>query len=1480
MIRNGADDDIYVLPGNNSNYFYKYSISNNSWTSLANVPVPIGVGSGGFMIRNGADDDIYVLPGNNSNYFYKYSISNNSWTSLANVPVPIGVGSGGFMIRNGADDDIYVLPGNNSDYFYKYSISNNSWTSLANVPVPRWHSGVSWGAFMIRNGADNDIYVLLGDNSYAFAKYLIPQTVYYSSGTFTSGVIDTGQTNFAINLTWDTTGSGASTTITMDARAGNTPTVDGSWTAWQTSITSSSNISALAGYRYVQYRANLSTANTAQTPYLNSVTIGYNYYPTGQYLISSVYDTGLSVNVMGSINWDENVPASSTISLSLRTASSSDNLASSPWIDFTNSTTNCFKNAGSVSCGAAALPASVKDGIGDQFFQYKATLNSDGLNVPSLSEVRIQYVINAPPEFNPAFGTNGITVSQISSSTDPNNGKVIISYSIRDPDTTTGSPGNQGYVTPSFEYNVGGGWQVIPSSTLAAGDTDRKEVSEVSFTNYTAIWDAPNLAPGVYTTGAQIRITINDNEAANNTTSSVSTAFVLDTKSPTVSTFSISGTSTSLSLNISDNTGIFYRLSNNSDFSSDGINPTSGQWQSASSTNYDATTTWVLPSGNYPTVYLQVKDNLGNSTTTVAVAPTTPAGFELKDISNMSAGILREFISWGVYVPTSTAQFASYKIYRSTDGETYNLFNTITDINLNYYLDTAVNSSTVYYYKIAIADTNGDISPYSITVSDRPDGQGGTDTTPPTISNVVVAQTQSTWAKITWTTDEISDTEVNFSANSPTYLVTQSVNTMVVSHSIIINGLSPNTLYYFRVKSKDIFNNQGINDNNGNGYQFTTVGGPIISNVTAIPGDRSATIVWNTNTDSDSYVDYSVSPTLSGATEIGSAALVGGVSSSTYEHRVVITGLNPGVDYYYYVKSTDAMSNTSIDNNNGAYYHFNTTYDVTPPKISEVDTPVLTSAAAVIVWSTDEPATSQVYYKSASSTSYSYTTLDSTLTRAHVATLSSLSSETPYSYYVESKDEAQNRATSSVLTFTTTAPGAIQYVAIGGGGSIANDTTPPKISNIQVSSITAFGATITFDTDEPATAFVLYGKDQQYGATAGSDKLSTSHSITLSGLRLGTTYHFAVEAQDKAGNFSTSEDQTFTTKYIAESSEQLKQIENAAQFEKEIENSIETILPSLLPPFIEEPKVVDITENSAKIIWRTNVKSFSVVSYASESDYNASTTTPYNLESSDVVNKTTEHEINLSGLRPNTRYHYKVKSFRIPDVVGTSDDLTFITKAAKVQAIITDVKNNSFNVTWTTDELASSIVEYKNLSTGEIFRKTEEEMRNSHSMLVDNLIPATTYEVSISGYNKNGNLIEGGEKLRVTTSRDVTPPIISGFKVDNALVPGRNDRIQTIIFWKTDEPANSVVYFNEGSAPNSEFQNKVENLNSYITDHTIILSNFKPATIYQIKIVSYDQSGNKAVFGPRTIITPAQSESIFNIIFKNFEDTFKFLRGL
>ena len=84
----------------------------------------------------------------------------------------------------------------------------------------------------------------------------------------------------------------------------------------------------------------------------------------------------------------------------------------------------------------------------------------------------------------------------------------------------------------------------------------------------------------------------------------------------------------------------------------------------------------------------------------------------------------------------------------------------------------------------------------------------GGDTTPPVISNLPPSPTSNS-ATVTWTTNELSDTQIEY-GTTPAYGSWTALNsTMVTSHSQTITGLQANTSYYYRARSRDAALNLG-----------------------------------------------------------------------------------------------------------------------------------------------------------------------------------------------------------------------------------------------------------------------------------------------------------------------------------------------------------------------------------------------------------------------------------------------------------------------------------------------------------------------------------------------------------------------------------------------------------------------------------------------------------------------------------------------
>ena len=95
------------------------------------------------------------------------------------------------------------------------------------------------------------------------------------------------------------------------------------------------------------------------------------------------------------------------------------------------------------------------------------------------------------------------------------------------------------------------------------------------------------------------------------------------------------------------------------------------------------------------------------------------------------------------------------------------------------------------------------------------------DTQAPTITGVS-AESDFVQATVFWDTDEPCDALVQF-GESPLLERTGYEAALDSAHEVTLEGLRPDTRYYYRVISRDAAGNQTINDNNGQLYTFRTL---------------------------------------------------------------------------------------------------------------------------------------------------------------------------------------------------------------------------------------------------------------------------------------------------------------------------------------------------------------------------------------------------------------------------------------------------------------------------------------------------------------------------------------------------------------------------------------------------------------------------------------------------------------------------------
>lgn len=94
------------------------------------------------------------------------------------------------------------------------------------------------------------------------------------------------------------------------------------------------------------------------------------------------------------------------------------------------------------------------------------------------------------------------------------------------------------------------------------------------------------------------------------------------------------------------------------------------------------------------------------------------------------------------------------------------------------------------------------------------------DTIPPTITNVTSTNIGGSEATISWTTNEIADSQVEYGRTTAYGSQTVLDTALVLNHTQTLSGLNPSTTYNYRVKSQDGSGNLG---NTGN-FTFMTTG--------------------------------------------------------------------------------------------------------------------------------------------------------------------------------------------------------------------------------------------------------------------------------------------------------------------------------------------------------------------------------------------------------------------------------------------------------------------------------------------------------------------------------------------------------------------------------------------------------------------------------------------------------------------------------
>lgn len=468
------------------------------------------------------------------------------------------------------------------------------------------------------------------------------------------------------------------------------------------------------------------------------------------------------------------------------------------------------------------------------------------------------------------------------------------------------------------------------------------------------------------------------------------------------------------------------------------------------------------------------------------------------------------------------------------------------------------------------------------------------DTTAPVLSAVAVSNVASTGATISWTTDEASDSQVEYRIQGTAIWSATSINTvLVINHSVLLAGLNASTAYEYQVKSKDQAGNLATQ---ATVSTFTTATpdttAPLISTVTSTNIiSTGATINWNTDEVSDSQVEFRVQGTTTWSATSVNVSLV-------TSHSISLVGLNPSTAYEFQVKSKDQAGNLATQTTISG---FTTTAPVTGDFAGVPEGATVKGVVNINPNFTLHPDVRKVaYYLNGTQSGKVYSSpfywggINGNGTAGFDTTTLS----------------DGNFTLSMVYTDGTGDHGAsISFIV----NNTSDGTLFPVISAIDSIGVTAAKATIIWTTNEPSDSQVEYRVQATtpWTATTVNSSLTLNHWVELNGLTASTAYEYRVKSKDPDGYLTTSA----------------------------TISSFATLQPSAdtTPPKISNVTSTSITSTGATVNWFTDESSDSRLRYRAQG---ASTWIMSKLNPPLV----TGHSVIITGLTAATVYEVQVFS--------------------------------------------------------------------------------------------------------------------------------------------------------------------------------------------------------------------------------------------
>lgn len=1080
---------MYLTRGGATVNFYRYdtqAAAGSRWSSLANSSLPTA--DVGHLIHKG--NYLYILRGSNieNNPLLRYDISTNSWTSSLS-PMSVSVSSGGFLADSGADS-LFAARGLDTRSMYTYSIAGNDWQAMKNSPA-----NISIGGAAETN-RNSKLFLLpgTGTNAYADALYTYimetPTSGFVESGEYVSQAHDLGDTYKWASLDVTYT-KPTNTNVVISTRS----SVDGvDWSSWA-AVSGEKKVGDLHTYRinspirqYLQVKYELSSLHGEASPVISDYTIHF-YRDTTE--PSNPTNAGLSAyanNTPGapivSNNWYGHANPHFTWPQAEATNGASDTATGSGVAGYyvyfgTDATANPVQEGVLITENAYTASNLVS---GQTYYLRVVTVDDAGNVATDVWAPFIYKFDNLPP-------------SQPSSlSSDPSGYTAINSFNFSWAEVL-----DNGEPVQEYCYKTGA------NSGIYSVDQCTSNLSVTGVPSYkvganTFFVRSRDIA-GNFSAYATVQYYYVDSANA----PAPPTSLQVTPSSNTQNSFAFSWSPPSPGTYYGSLANLSYRFA---------INVPNGILTQANTTPTAATSLVAGPYATKPgenVFYIVTKDEAGNidytNYSTVSfiantVAPGIPLDVEIGDLSVKQTQSWRIGLSWDP--PASSDEVASYSIYRSTDGTTFEKISNSTNPS---YVDTRL-TQQIYYYKVNACDTTNNCGAFSDVVSLFPDGRY---TEAPELTSEPVATDITTKkATISWTTARTADSRIAYGTSPGNYFDTEISNSeQVTFRKLTIPNLTPGTTYYYVARWTDEDGNQGVSDE----YSFTTSPPPTTQEPKVKSQGLDSALIEFTSRNAQRVRIYYGETAAFGAIE----DIVTGAAEGT--HTVLLKNLTDGTKYFYKINSFDVDG----EEYEGETHSFTT---LPRPKLTNIKINQVRGTAQstlLVTWESNTAVSSVVTYYPLIAPGAAKDEVNLALKAgSHQMVITGLLPQTTYVVLVRGRDSAGNEAV-----------GELQQVATSA------DTRPPVISDLKVDAEvlgTGQEATVqllvSYVTDEPATAQIEYGEgsgDAYSMKTQEDSNLTINHLIIVSGLQPGKVYHLRAVSKDEFGNKAESLDKVVIT---------------------------------------------------------------------------------------------------------------------------------------------------------------------------------------------------------------------------------------------------------------------------------------------------------------------------------------------------------------